>query len=103
LIIIWLNHEFINNYLTTISTIHSWQCTIHRILRWTGVDGKVDLLSQSAAMSIIWLIKFVLLAFTLSVTMGLTNQTDQTARESVKRVEGLIVVAEAYPVIIYQK
>jgi hypothetical protein len=64
---------------------------------------RLDLLSQSYCMNIIWLMKLTLIALTVSTSLSFASQLSPTVPGlEIKKVEGLIVV-EASPVIVYQK
>jgi hypothetical protein len=54
-------------------------------------------------MNIIWLMKLTLIALTVSTSLSFATQLAPSVSRSDAKVEGLIVVMDSTPMIVYQK
>ena len=93
----------ISYFLIAGNTIHALIIAFHNHPHFNPEISRLDLVSQSYFMIIIWLMKLTLIAVTVSTSLSFTSQLFPTvAAPANKKVEGVIIVAETAPVIIYQ-
>jgi hypothetical protein len=64
---------------------------------------KNKFMSQSYCMNIIWLMKLMLVALTVSVSLNFATGMHPDANRPGKQVKGLIVVTDTTPTILFQK
>ena len=64
---------------------------------------RIDLLSQPYNMNVIWLMKLMLVAMTISATVKVGNDILSQKRRTNENERGLLLVTDNTPTVLYQK